>query len=539
MAGLLTNESAQVALATLRNINKNLGQVQSQISTGKSVSNARDNAAIFAVATTIESDAESFKAISQSLSLGNSTVNVARVASEQVTKILRDIKDLTVAAQEENVDRATIQTDVARLIDQVESIVGAAQFNGLNLVSGSGDVDFLASIDRTTGGITPSTIEVNRQNLTTTQAVFGTGNAVAGLALTASGAVGGGGTSINAAIAAAPAVATLTLTDGAGTADGVLSSGEVVTVTVGSQTFSANQGGAIVNIDDAFANIATQITAFAALAGSPLAGTTVAAGAGAAGTATLQLTNNTASSIALSVSVTNAGSAVAGYSGALSGAFTGGNVNAGVVAAPSVANFTAVAANGTKDGDGLRFTLAGQNFDFVFNGTTTVSDAASSIVSQINNAGITGLSATLGTGGQFSVSNNLNTQAIVASTTKSGGTAGGGLGILKNFSVNPVSGTSEEKRVALEQRLQDIEGAIQTAVKASANFGSAQKRFDIQGEFVTQLIDSLKLGVGTLTDANIEEASARLQSLQVQQQLGIQALSIANQQPQAILALFR
>ena len=51
--------------------------------------------------------------------------------------------------------------------------------------------------------------------------------------------------------------------------------------------------------------------------------------------------------------------------------------------------------------------------------------------------------------------------------------------------------------------------------------------------------DSLKNGVGALVDADMEEASARLAALQTQQQLGIQALSIANQAPQNVLALFR
>ncbi|HRX39636.1 MAG TPA: flagellin, partial [Parvularculaceae bacterium] len=74
---------------------------------------------------------------------------------------------------------------------------------------------------------------------------------------------------------------------------------------------------------------------------------------------------------------------------------------------------------------------------------------------------------------------------------------------------------------------------------AAAAFGSAQKRVDIQSEFVTTLMDNMKVGIGALTDADMEEASARLQSLQVQQQLGIQALSIANQRPQALLSLFR
>jgi flagellin-like hook-associated protein FlgL len=52
-------------------------------------------------------------------------------------------------------------------------------------------------------------------------------------------------------------------------------------------------------------------------------------------------------------------------------------------------------------------------------------------------------------------------------------------------------------------------------------------------------MDALKNGIGAMVDADMEEASARLQALQVQQQLGIQALSIANQAPQNILSLFR
>jgi len=56
---------------------------------------------------------------------------------------------------------------------------------------------------------------------------------------------------------------------------------------------------------------------------------------------------------------------------------------------------------------------------------------------------------------------------------------------------------------------------------------------------VSKLTDSLKAGIGALVDANMEEASAKLQALQVQQQLGVQSLSIANQAPQSVLSLFR
>ncbi|HIP24657.1 MAG TPA: flagellin [Rhodobacteraceae bacterium] len=89
------------------------------------------------------------------------------------------------------------------------------------------------------------------------------------------------------------------------------------------------------------------------------------------------------------------------------------------------------------------------------------------------------------------------------------------------------------------QALADIEGLIQTSIDAAASFGSSQARIDTQSDFLGKLSDSLKTGIGALVDANMEEASARLQALQVQQQLATQSLSIANQAPQNILSLFR
>ncbi|MCC6008751.1 MAG: hypothetical protein JJU40_13890 [Rhodobacteraceae bacterium] len=80
---------------------------------------------------------------------------------------------------------------------------------------------------------------------------------------------------------------------------------------------------------------------------------------------------------------------------------------------------------------------------------------------------------------------------------------------------------------------------IARAIDASAAFGSAQRRVEIQGDFVTKLTDGLTAGIGTLVDADMEATSARLQALQVQQQLAVQSLSIANQAPQSILSLFR
>ena len=87
--------------------------------------------------------------------------------------------------------------------------------------------------------------------------------------------------------------------------------------------------------------------------------------------------------------------------------------------------------------------------------------------------------------------------------------------------------------------LEEIEGLIQTSVDAAAAFGTEQNRIETQSNFVGKLMDSMKSGIGAMVDADMEEASARLQALQVQQQLGIQSLSMANQAPQSLLSLFR
>lgn len=72
-----------------------------------------------------------------------------------------------------------------------------------------------------------------------------------------------------------------------------------------------------------------------------------------------------------------------------------------------------------------------------------------------------------------------------------------------------------------------------------ATLGTASKALKIQKNFVIKLSDATETGIGNLVDADLSRESARLQSLQVKQQLGIQALSIANQASSNVLSLFR
>ena len=72
-----------------------------------------------------------------------------------------------------------------------------------------------------------------------------------------------------------------------------------------------------------------------------------------------------------------------------------------------------------------------------------------------------------------------------------------------------------------------------------ANLGADLKRLDAQVEFVKQTEETVTIGLGALVDADMAKESAALQSLQVRQQLGVQAMGIANQAPQTLVSLLR
>jgi flagellin len=91
----------------------------------------------------------------------------------------------------------------------------------------------------------------------------------------------------------------------------------------------------------------------------------------------------------------------------------------------------------------------------------------------------------------------------------------------------------------LEEMLTTVDGAITTMTDAASSLGAVKTRMDIQKDFSSSLMDAIDKGVSQLVDADMNEESTRLQALQVRQQLGIQALSIANQSAQSILSLFR
>lgn len=100
-----------------------------------------------------------------------------------------------------------------------------------------------------------------------------------------------------------------------------------------------------------------------------------------------------------------------------------------------------------------------------------------------------------------------------------------------------LSGTNTPDEISSMVRV--VDSILTQMTDSAADLGAAKKRVDLQKTFVTNLMDTIDKGIGSLVDADMTKESTRLQALQTQQQLGIQSLSIANGNSQQILSLFR
>ena len=98
---------------------------------------------------------------------------------------------------------------------------------------------------------------------------------------------------------------------------------------------------------------------------------------------------------------------------------------------------------------------------------------------------------------------------------------------------------SAADQTTLDAYIAIVDSALNDVTKAASDLGAIKNRISMQQDFVSNLMDSLTKGIGQLVDADMSQESTKLQALQVQQQLGVQSLSIANQNSQQILQLFK
>jgi flagellin len=107
-----------------------------------------------------------------------------------------------------------------------------------------------------------------------------------------------------------------------------------------------------------------------------------------------------------------------------------------------------------------------------------------------------------------------------------------------NMSIATLTDSSADQ-TTLDGYIAQVTSAINSVASAAADLGAVKNRISTNTDFVKSLMDSVDRGIGQLVDADMNQESTRLAALQVQQQLGVQALSIANNSSQSILSLFR
>ncbi|WP_439634870.1 flagellin [Glycocaulis sp.] len=172
MASVNTNAGAMVALQNLNKTNSQLQTVQNRINTGLAVSSAKDNGGIYAIAQNMRAEVGGLRAVTNSLDLAISTVDVALAAGDAISDLLIEMKEKALAASDVSLDsasRTALNEDFKALRDQISTIVENAEFNGTNLIDGSssGGISALANAKGT------NTISVTDEDMSLSGTILG------------------------------------------------------------------------------------------------------------------------------------------------------------------------------------------------------------------------------------------------------------------------------------------------------------------------------------------------------------------------------
>lgn len=130
MSSIHTNAAAMNALATLRQINSNLTETQGRISTGYKVQSGKDNAAYFAISTTMKGDSGAYRAINEGLTLTKNSLTTARLGSETIQGLAQQFLDKVAFAQGAEGGQTEIENDLLELVKQMETTLSQSTFNG-------------------------------------------------------------------------------------------------------------------------------------------------------------------------------------------------------------------------------------------------------------------------------------------------------------------------------------------------------------------------------------------------------------------------
>jgi flagellin len=564
MTSINTNIGAIAALHTLRSINSQLDTTQNRVSTGYRVDVAADNAAYWSIATTMRSDGRALNAVQDAIGLGAAKVDVAYAGMESVIEVLTEFQAKLVAAKQPGVDKAKIQKELEQLKSQATSIAQSASFSGVNWLN-TAITDIYDTAQSTTKLISAFvrdasgnvSIENTNVDLLRTALFNSTGGGILQADNRSPGTVGGirntiynfaplGGSVSEDYIFNGP----LTFTDNSTAISFTINldaddsatttgpqSGFTQTYTIDRSTIDA--------VNPSWNGVVSNRAEWRQVLQSMIGNRVTI----------LQDVMNPARYIIESKETSARGSSyyMSGVSSTLAGGLTGGLQNSPTVIygsraftyswwdgafelKPTVEAYIAV----TENGVGKTLTLTENTVIAALGTTNGEVNSLADYLQVLNYAFVDqgmGIKAThLGSGLiRYDLDDTINPEA--GRKTSLGIT-----GATDNIGNPPEIGLLDidvTSNYSLDGYITGIQTMLAKAIDGAAFLGAVKTRLKIQENYNKHVIDVVAKGVGRLVDADMNEASSRLKALQSQQQLSLQALHIANSQPEHILQLFR
>ncbi len=192
-----TNTAALAALESLSSTTSALNKTENQVSTGLKVSSASDNPAIYAIASTITGNIAGLSAVSDSLSFGAQVVNTATSASADILSTLQTLQQTVTDAGTTGLSQATLQSQVADAVNQINAFARSSTFNGVNVLTSTADSGAANGTASIVTGLQGSTLTIGNQ--VTALGGGGTGGVLSNaLGLTASASFAAGATATSA-----------------------------------------------------------------------------------------------------------------------------------------------------------------------------------------------------------------------------------------------------------------------------------------------------------------------------------------------------
>ncbi|MBB3810709.1 flagellin [Pseudochelatococcus contaminans] len=526
MASLFTNASAQTALKTLTAASKSLASTQTRVATGYRINTAEDNAAYWSIATTLRSDVNALGAVKDALGLGAATVDTVYTGISDTKDLLDQVKSKLVAASQSGVPKAQVQAEITQLQNRLKDTSKSTVINSESWLTQDTSVagytsqkDVVGSFTRAAGVVTIEniTIDITKtklyENSTSAQDAV-TASLDSATATTARGVYAKAMDDIKAVTNATNAAWNNSLKKTYNPATTTSIAG-VATPAAGRTSFGAaattgtDFGTAVTAISTAL----TEAQLNTALGLGPTADFGGAGGAGSKFLSSLSADDKTALLNELNANATALKTTLTDINnGAVGDAVGAERVAAATAAlatydaavAESVNKYVGVAARDafvTKTAENAIATYSASAKGDVNNQQLGIFDKVRSVISD-NNGG--------------------NAKAVRVS----------------DIDISNLSDTGFDKAV-LSSYISAVDDALQELTLSASIVGAAKARIEGNKTFVQNLVDANNRGIGQLVDADLNEESTKLKALQVQEQLAVQALGIANSSTQSILSLFQ